>query len=321
MSDEKGRHPVSDRDSEHPQLMDPDWQQHAEKETWVDYRQQRRRAKRNRRLAFWLVALAALAGGTYGAIHSGTKTSAQHDAGASTSGAAPTNLPGIAKVDLTHPFVNTPAQNWGEGIVGLTAPAPAQIGEFSATQVGDALTQVKQAIIAAHLDQDTLYAHKPDKYAALLAPYVLDDLREQPNPPLVYIQDGFHLLPVAPRMMGSLTVRTDDKHELVVHANYVVAYAFDPGSRAIQGPSDIEPFVRVETDYLWRSGPPWTADDQGLVWDNYNSYVTAAACKPMDSGLLAPAYSDETVVTSISDEPGQFDPAQPVPTLGNCPTA
>lgn len=316
---------MTDREFEHPELMDPDWRKHAEKEAWTDYRRQRRRAKRRRRLGFWLVALVVLAGVAYGINYWGKKTSAHAsdaDTGpATSSSAAPTTLPDIAKVDLAHPFVNTPAQNWLEGVAGLTAPAPAKTGEFSAKQVGDALEEVKQAIATAHLDPDTLYAHKPDKYAALMAPYMRQDLHTQPNPPLVYIQDGFHLLPVTPRMTGTLTVRTGDKGELVIHATYVVAYAFDPGSHLVEGPGDIEPFMRVETDYVWRSGSAWAADSQGLAWDNYSSYLTEAACKPSEKGLLAPAYSDDTPVTSVSDEPGEFDPAKPVPTVGNCPAS
>jgi hypothetical protein len=42
----------------HPDLMDPDWQRHAEQEAWTHLRRTRRRALLGRRLAWSAVILA-----------------------------------------------------------------------------------------------------------------------------------------------------------------------------------------------------------------------------------------------------------------------
>ncbi|HVV11958.1 hypothetical protein [Amycolatopsis sp.] len=144
----------------HPELRDPDWQRHAEKEAWVDYRRDRRRARRARRLTIAAAVLVVLVGGGYALVEWG-KTTADHYDGASTGAAAvttttPTDLPDFGRVDLSRPFDNTPAQNWAEGIAGLSTPAPAKTGAFSAQQVSSAIDSVKQLITLGFLDRDTL---------------------------------------------------------------------------------------------------------------------------------------------------------------------
>lgn len=313
----------------HPDLMDPDWQRHAEKEAWIDARRNRRRAKRGRRLAVFALVLVVVAGAGVVFYRWGKATSDHYAGGSSpasttttTTAAAtttPTDLPDLARVDLSRPFDNTPAQNWAEGIAGLTVPAAAKVGAFSAQQVSSALDQVKQAIAVAHFDSGTLVGHSPQKYLALLAPDARGQAGAQVADYVTYLADGFHLLPVQPRMTGGLTVRPGNTGELLVHANYVLAYAFDPGSEEIFGPGDIEPFIRVDEDYVLRSGSNWEKGSRGLWPADGQSYYTGAACGPLDQGRVAPAYSDQQVATTSAPYvPGQFDPAQPMPTVDTC---
>jgi hypothetical protein len=312
---------------DHPELMDPDWQRHAEKEAWIDLRRNRRRARRGRRVAIFAVVLVVVVGAGFAFYRWGKATSEQYTgeppvAGGSTvltTRAAPTDLPDYAPMDLSRPFDNTPAQNWAAGITGLTVPAATKVGPFSAQQVSSALAQVKQAIAVAHFDTNTLLAHNPEGYLSLLAPDARAQVRAQAAEYMIYLADGYHLLPVQPRMTGSLTVREGGTGELVVHASYVVAYAFAPGTAAVTGPGDIEPFIREDTDYVLRSGAHWKTSSRGLWPDSSQGYVTEAACDSLDKGFVAPAYSDSRlVVTSVSDEAGQFDPTKPMPTLDTC---
>ncbi|KAA9158566.1 hypothetical protein FPZ12_022250 [Amycolatopsis acidicola] len=304
----------------HPELLDPDWQRHAEKEAWVDYRKNRAKARRGRRLTIIAAVLVVLAGGGYAFVQWGRSTSEHYDpassggdggAGVTTTPPAPTTLPDYARVDLSHPFDNTPAQAWKEGIAGLTIPPAAKTGSFSAQQVGSALDKVRHAIETATLDPEVTQQHNIEKYAKLLAPGARADVRAKPGSYTVQIADGFRLLPVSPRVNGTLTVSAGRAGELLVHADYLVAYAFDPGSERVQGPGDIEPFLRYQQDYALDSGALWL--------DGSHRYFLDVACGAGAEDKVAPAFSEQLVVSSLPGEPGQFDPAQPMPTGENCP--
>ncbi|GHF61967.1 hypothetical protein FHX82_002858 [Amycolatopsis bartoniae] len=311
----------------HPDLKDPDWQKHAVKEAWVDYRRTRRRARLGRRLAITAVVLVVL-GGTGFAVYRWGKATSEHYTGSAptggsvpadvtTTGPAPSVLPDFAAVDTSHPFADTPAQNWAEGIAGLTVPPATKVGGFSQEQVGAALEQVKQVIAAAQFDQATLVGHNPEKYLTALAPNARSQIRSQADQFVTYLADGYPLLPASPRMTGALTPRAGNKGELVVHTSYVVAYAFDPGSRDIQGPAEMEPFVRVDADYVVRPGGD--KGDRGVWVDRSDRYFSNIACTPARQNRIAPAFGEQDFGgPSLSQDPGQYDPAKPAPTQGNC---
>ncbi|MTD56917.1 hypothetical protein [Amycolatopsis pithecellobii] len=306
----------------HPGLMDPDWQRHAEKEAWVDQRRTRRRRRRGRRLVIFAVVLVVVAGAGI-AVYRWGKASSEHYSGggavSTTTAPAPTDLPDFARVDLSRPFENTPAQNWAEGIAGLTVPPATKVGAFSKEQVASALDQVKQAIVVASLDPEVLQRHNVEKYTALLAPDARGDVRAHPESYLVLLADGYPLLPVAPRMTGGLTVQAGKPGELTVHADYVVTYAFDPGSRQVYGPGDLEPFLRIQADYVVTSGSNYQKSSWGLWLDQLNRYYTEAACGALKQDRVAPAFSENFDGPSVTPEPGEFDPSKPMPTGENCP--
>src|SRR5687768_5171429 len=78
--------------------------------------------------------------------------------------AAPT-----VQVDLTRPFVGTPASDWPDGEAGISAPAAEAVGPFTAQQVGDAFAKVRQAVITSRLDRAVLEKHQVERYLSLLA--------------------------------------------------------------------------------------------------------------------------------------------------------
>ncbi|WP_406629933.1 hypothetical protein [Amycolatopsis sp. WGS_07] len=320
--DEGEAEEVDEHDIEsHPDLMDPDWQRHAEKEAWTGLRRQHRRARWRRRVVIGAaVVVVAAAAGVY-VWQRGTRPEeiAGPASAPATTAPAPTDLPASAKVDLTRPFDNTPARNWAEGIAGLTVPAPAKVGSFSAKQVGDAQEQVKHAIAVAHFDRNTIEGHRPDAYIGLFAPDARAELQANPTAYVVYLADGTRLLPVPPRMTGTMTVRPGEAGELVLHVTYVVAYAFDPGNRGVEGPADLEPFVRVEADYIVRGGNAWEPGSRGLWLGDFRGFYTSVSCDDQKAGRLGPAFHDPTFTgPSLTPQPGQFDPAKPVPEKGNC---
>jgi hypothetical protein len=316
----------------HPDLMDPDWQRHAEREAWIDLARSRRREGRRKHLRTSAVVLVVLAAVGVAFYLWGQSASAPSPGGSESNAdghnpvsaavpttTAPTDLPNAAHVDLSRPFDNTPAQNWAEGIAGLTVAPPAKIGSFSAQQVGRAQDQVKQAISVAQFDPEVLQGHNPAGYAGLFAPDARADIQAHAQNYLLYLADGYHLLPVRPRMTGTMTVQPGKAGELLIHATYVVAYAFDPGTHPIYGPGDLEPFVRVDADYVVRSGSSWDPASRGLWADRISSYLTSVACGTTKDVQLKPAFSEQNyTATSLAPEPGRFDPAKPMPTEDNC---
>ncbi|HVW41223.1 MAG TPA: hypothetical protein VHC18_07730 [Amycolatopsis sp.] len=318
---------------DHPDLLDPDWQRHAEKEAWIDLRKARRRTKRGKRIVVPLTVLVVLAGAGYGVYRWGKTTSDQYTgdkpAVAAPTTTAPSDLPMWGHVDLTHPFNDTPAQAWAEGIAGLTTPPPGKVGAFGAQQTAAAIEQVKQAISAAALDPVTLVDHRPDRYLSLFAPDDRDQMRADLTSPdatraarwVDLVAGGYHLLPVAPRMNGNITLKPGAAGELVVHVTYVAAYAFDPGDTPVSGPADLVAFQREDDDYVLRTSPPFSKSSAGLWRDSSSGYDYSVACDAANKGYLAPLFSNRYggTDTTTAIEPGMFDPDQPPPTgPGNC---
>lgn len=322
----------------HPDLMDPDWQRHAEKEAWTELRATRRRAKRGKRLAWTAVLLAGALAAGVGIYRSGKAANGDHGvplpanalAGSRASSTAPSVLPEFAKVDLTHPFDDTPAQSWADSADALTTPAAAQIGTFSAAGVQAAYDQVKKVIKVAKLDRKMLEGHDTSTYLALLSPSEQDRVRpivtdRSTNKFANYVTllaDGFHLLAAGPKINGRLSAQPGKyRGELVVHAEYVVGYAFDPGSyRPITSPTTIDAFQRVTEDYLIQTSPPYEKREAGLMLSSAEMATYSMACGPAKAGYLAPFYSEQSVGRGEngSDEPKMFDLNAPMPTTDSC---
>ncbi|MGW4397846.1 hypothetical protein ACWEHA_21370 [Amycolatopsis nivea] len=292
----------------HPDLMNPDWQRHAEKEAWTGLRRDRRRSRRRKSAAIGAAVVIAVAAAGFYLWKQGT--SREEVAGntpgtlaPSTTAPAPTDLPDSGHVDLTRPFLTT----------------PAKVGSFSAKQVGAAQEQVKHAVEVAQFDKNVLEGHHPDGFLALFAPDARADLQADLPSYVVYLEDGYHLLPAQPRMTGKMTVRPGEAGELYLHVSYVVAYAFDPGSRVVEGPGDLEPFVRADADYIVRSGSAWEPGSRGLWIGESGGYFSEVSCVAAKKHLLAPAFADPYFTgPSLKPEPGQFDPEKPAPVKGNC---
>jgi hypothetical protein len=66
------------------------------------------------------------------------------------------------------PFTGSPADAYADGAAGITIPAAAGHGPFSAAQVQAAYTEVRKLLIAADLDPTTLRGGAPAAFAGLL---------------------------------------------------------------------------------------------------------------------------------------------------------
>jgi hypothetical protein len=321
----------------HPDLMNPDWQKHAEREAWLEVKKNRRRSKRGRVRRPWLtVAVALLA-----LISAAVTVKQLHGSGPNGVGTAqapttPSVLPRLAPVNLTQPFLNTPAAAWKDGLAGFSMPAASAIGTFSAAQVNDAYDKVTRAVAGGRLDRKTLEGHDTTAYLASFAPNQSKFIKTILDMPdkfrsggfVTRIADGFHLLPVSPRINGRLSAQPGaSSGELIIHAEYIIAYAFDtPHPDQLRGPGDIVAFVRNDENYLLRAGSQFYKADQGLSFGDGTKpgEVFSMACAPFKAGYLAPSYSESVITrpgdTSVQDETAIFDLNKPMNIAHGCGT-
>lgn len=234
-----------------------------------------------------------------------------------------------AMFDLSRPFGSTPAANWADGAAGIVPPAPKAIGSFSAEQVSQTTQLVRDVLIASRLDRRMLVEHDPSGYLGLLAPDARNQLapsfgngRELEVQSLVsLVEAGSTLLPVEPKVSGSMSVSIGDSGELIVHTNYVFAYAFQPPSPTrLVDSMNVIVVVRADVDYELLSGDKWMEGSQGLWYGEASGFGYSIACDAYRKGYLAPFVSERSVTRQPDGvEPGAFfDPTAPLPPAGGC---
>ncbi|RSN22594.1 hypothetical protein DMC61_34665 [Amycolatopsis sp. WAC 04169] len=316
----------------HPDLMDPEWRKRAEREARLGAKKdlKRRRKQRPRRrfrmtrkvvVVLFVIGTVALLGAAAVVVHQlrGSSVPAPQP---------PKAAPVLTGVDLDRPFDRTPAANWREGLAGITVPPGQAVGGFTAQEVDAAYRKVTEAITAARLGSRALRDHDGSELLALLAPNERAQIHEmltsgptvEKNRYLTLIgQKALSKAP--PRMTGALTVKSGGKGELVIHASYTTAYAFDARPGEALSPSDIVPFLREEQDYVIRKAPPFAKADAGLSFGEGRGYRSHMACDAARAGILAPQYAgkDSTVAgTPPVDETSTYDPTKPLPSRDTC---
>ncbi|WP_410604175.1 hypothetical protein [Amycolatopsis sp. lyj-90] len=318
----------------HPDLMDPEWRKQAEREARIGAKKDRKRipkprsrrrfrmSRRGRVLTLFLVVTVVVLGA--GAVV--MQQLRGRDAG---SGQPPRAAPVAIGVDLARPYERTPAVNWREGLAGITVPAGQPVGDFTAQEVDAGFRTVTQAIAAARLGTSALRAGDGSELLALLTPNERARLEPTLKGPVTAEKGNYltligpkGLLPVTPRMTGFLTVKPGRQGELIIHASYAIAYAFDALPNEARTPADIVPLVREEQDYVIRKAPPFEQADAGLGFGDGEAYKTRMACDAAKAGILAPQYADKDrpvgVGAPVVDEVATYDPTKPLPSLETC---
>ncbi|MGH3861910.1 hypothetical protein [Actinokineospora sp.] len=230
--------------------------------------------------------------------------------------------------DTDRPFDHTPASGWTDGAAGIVVPPAMQVGEFTKEQVASATALVRDALVASRLEPLLLVQHDPSRYLSLLAPDARKQLaplfgtgnEPQAQALVSLVSKGSPLLPVEPKVNGRMWAEAGGPGELVVHTNYVFAYAFE-------GPQTTDPMdsvvvVRAEVDYVLRSGGRWTAGSQGLWYGGVGGYGYSISCVEYKKGFLAPAFRDGDKIHRVPrrDRDTYFDPTAPLPAESGCPT-
>lgn len=244
-------------------------------------------------------------------------------------GASPAAETNGALLDPKAPFASTPAADWANGAAGIVPPQPAAVGEFTAQQVAEATQRVRDVLAASRLDPRMLVHHDPATYLSLLAPDARRQLeslfgggQETEVQSLVsLVAPGNTLLPVEPKVSGSMSVTPGDAGELVVHTNYVFAYAFESGApvRVVDAMNTIV-VVRADVDYVLREGDRWTEGSRGLWFGDATGFGYSIGCDAYKKGFLAPVRTEKSVPGQPDEvEPrAYFDPTAPLPPAGGC---
>lgn len=234
-------------------------------------------------------------------------------------------------VNLSQPFVGTPAADWADGAAGIVPPAAAPVGSYTAEQVAAAYERVRQVLVAARLDRAVIEGHDYEPYLALLAPTAratldLSHPSAQNYLRATRIADGFKLLPVDPKVSGTMWAEEAPDGALLVRTNYVFAYAFAPADpETVLRPMEIVAVDRFEADYAV-TDTRWQTPDQGVWPGAATGFSYSIACEAHKNGELAPNQSERTLTDETPtpphdlDETKAFDPKSPIPTTATCPT-
>lgn len=359
MSDTAGPSPDhSDQSIDtHPDLIDPEWNARVEREAQKAVKRSSllrtrerptatppRRGRRDRWFGLNSRSLSALFGvlilvGLFVLVNrvgggSGGASAAPSPQGAipvGTAAAAPTPTSRQhSQLNLNAPFLDTPAANWTDGAAGITPPAPAAVGKWSAATVAAAEASVRQTLVAAHLDPAMLINHDASNYLAKLSPNARADEQQRINTPndrdngfVSMLASGSHLLPAPIKVDGSMSADTDPKTgDLVIHTNYVYAFAFDPGqARNVSQPYQIIVVQHAAEDFTVVTGPHIAAADKGLWVTSARSYLTQMSCTAFDQGYIAPEFADNDPVTApdTEDPDALYAPSHAVDIPTTCP--
>nr|WP_052478925.1 hypothetical protein [Kibdelosporangium sp. MJ126-NF4]CEL21289.1 hypothetical protein [Kibdelosporangium sp. MJ126-NF4]CTQ96144.1 hypothetical protein [Kibdelosporangium sp. MJ126-NF4] len=234
------------------------------------------------------------------------------------------------RIDANRPFTGTPAADWADGEAGVVTPEAKAVGPFTAQQVREAYATVRQAVITSRLDRAVLEQHDVERYLKLLAkdsqrkmrPVFTDDPHEA-HAYATRIAAGHTLLPAQPKVRGRMWAEQGTKTgELVVHTNFVFAYAFgatEPDK--IKNVMDVVAVDRWDVDYSILTSK-YTASSQGLWPNRSQGFTYSMGCEALRAGYLAPSYGERRGDAPKSDQ-GQdrsayFDPASALPSPTAC---
>jgi hypothetical protein len=318
----------------HSDSREEEWDSRVERAATADVRDMLRAARRHRRerwvvgsimvVAVSLVLVLLFQIGVFDGLLPGS-----HPATPPASGTGEPSDPAALALDRSHPFTASPASSWPDGAAGIVPPATTTaINGYTADQVASAIRQVRDVLIASRLDRRILVDHDPSGFLGALAPDARRQLeplfasgREAQAQALVsLVAQGTRLLPVEPKVSGSMTARPGDlPGELVVHTNFVFVYAFDAPDR-IANPMDVLVVVRADVDYILRTGNRWTPGSQGWWYGAAGGYAYSIACDAYHKGYLAPAFTERDAAETTATERGiYFDPRSPLQPPSGCP--
>lgn len=208
---------------------------------------------------------------------------------------------------LADPFRGSPALQWADGAAGIEVPQAQAVGGMSKEKVADALAKVKQFLVTANLDPQTLRGERPAAVLDLLDPKLkqgpghLEQSLAAPsreNDPLELVTrtNPAELQPVGDvvKVRGRMWVEPDEK---AGRARVLVDYTFVyPFVKAKAGADEVKRTI-VRRVITFSVGDPrrWQATEGKLWLDSVDVNLANSACDVYD-GFLHPVFDEDAPV-------------------------
>jgi len=164
---------------------------------------------------------------------------------ASPTAAAPSVAPDTPTVE--HPWAGSPAEAWPEGADAIALPQAEKVGVFGRDEVAEQLKHVKEYLVAADIDPNTLAGNTPQAALDLLDRQDRDAVEKalahptrEDDPAGYFSRFNPRLaIPVTDRVkvQGLITFESDGDRGVLVHTDVVFVYALRPGPDVGKAPS------------------------------------------------------------------------------------
>ncbi|MGI8816462.1 MAG: hypothetical protein ACR2G2_14620 [Pseudonocardia sp.] len=224
-------------------------------------------------------------------------------------------------VVATDPYTATPAENFATGSAGIVLPPPAPLPGMTGEQINAALSQVKHALEASHLDPKMLQDRDPGPLLDLLAPDSASVVAGRLDSgdygtTLIRLAPG-SVLAATPRVNGEMTYSRVDWRgtpALSVVTNYVWAYAFRKPEGVV--------VVHSETTWMFPLVDNLRPTSRGMYLGRTSGYWHGMDCAAAAKGFTAPAPDvDRSANPGYSDNDpldAYFDPSRPLRVESGC---
>ncbi|WP_436535038.1 hypothetical protein [Actinoplanes sp. HUAS TT8] len=218
------------------------------------------------------------------------------------------------------PFQGTPAQSYAKGKAGIVLPPAKAVPGFTAAEVKASLATVRDALIAARLDDKMLVKHDPSGFLATLAPSSRAEITKyfgdtRFSSVATWIDPAATLdAAEEPRVDGKITftsVEDDGTRWLQVTTNFMWVYAFQGGDPRIAAAHDEIQWEFPHADGLAKA-------DTGMWLTKSESYMAWVDCDAARKGLLRPGSQTGATTGPTEDPNAILDSGHGLTITDNC---
>lgn len=205
----------------------------------------------------------------------------------------------VPSVNVGIPFAGTPAEQWQDGDDGIGVPGADPVYE-----------QVRQALVASRTDPVMISEHKPDRFLAMLAPDVRDQVARDLPGWTTRLKTGTKLIGL--KVSGKMTLGQKNGYPAVV-TDYVFAYAFEPPDPGkLRNQMEMVAASRQQVTFTVTPAGLWPSDAAGFQY--------SIACRAARDGFLAPQFTEAAAQSDglTKDDRRYFSTDGSVPTENTC---
>lgn len=240
--------------------------------------------------------------------------------------AAPSTPYAEQSPDLQHPFAGSPADRWPSGAAGIALPAARPVGVFPASTVAKDEQLVKDFLLAAYLDQQTIDGGYPQSVLDLLdsdqrgwmSGALAHPSRRQDPSSWVSRFNPAVAVPLADvRVQGVTSLGSDGDHGLSIKADYIFVYAAHPAGTTLE----IERSIARRTLTFRFADPARWQVQPGVVVISETKTETGDQRCDLNDGYLTPYFQLSSPPSGTASAPAPsgspidpYDLSKPIPT-------